>query len=165
MYKKKVFVFIDFNNLIKGVETLGWRLDFNKLFVYLTRKYHAEKAFIFVGYLSGHEEFYKKMRGIGYVLVFKEVYYYQGDIKANVDVDLAVTVVLEIDNFDEAVIISGDGDFGILVDILRKRGKFKFIIAPSSKQCSSILKSAASGSLFFMSSIRQFVCLENEKGP
>lgn len=46
----KTFVFIDASNLFYGGEkSLGWRIDYQKLFQYLKEKYNADKVFYFGG--------------------------------------------------------------------------------------------------------------------
>ena len=40
--------------------------------------------------------------------------------------------------YDQALIVSGDGDFKILVDFLIERGKFAKVLAPNIKYCSSL---------------------------
>lgn len=46
----KTFAFIDASNLFYGgVKSLGWKIDYQKLFVYLQRKYGVEKVLYFGG--------------------------------------------------------------------------------------------------------------------
>jgi uncharacterized LabA/DUF88 family protein len=46
----KTFVFIDASNLFYGGEkSLGWKIDYQKLFQYLKEKYNADKVFYFGG--------------------------------------------------------------------------------------------------------------------
>jgi len=46
----KTFVFIDASNLFYGGEkSLGWKIDYKKLFEYLKEKYNAENVFYFGG--------------------------------------------------------------------------------------------------------------------
>ncbi len=46
----KTFAFIDASNLFYGgVKSLGWKIDYQKLFVYLQRKYSAERILYFGG--------------------------------------------------------------------------------------------------------------------
>jgi len=46
----KTFVFIDASNLFYGGEkSLGWKIDYDKLFQYLKGKYNAENVFYFGG--------------------------------------------------------------------------------------------------------------------
>ncbi|MCX6789432.1 MAG: NYN domain-containing protein [Candidatus Gribaldobacteria bacterium] len=46
----KTFAFIDASNLFYGgVKSLGWKIDYQKLLVYLQRKYNAERILYFGG--------------------------------------------------------------------------------------------------------------------
>jgi hypothetical protein len=42
--------------------------------------------------------------------------------------------------FQECILITGDGDFGCLVEFLKKRDAIKEIIAPNESNCSILLK-------------------------
>ena len=65
--------FIDAQNIYKGVQSDGWSLDWRKFRVYLRDKYHVEKAFIFIGYMSQYQSLYSLLQECGYVLIFKPV--------------------------------------------------------------------------------------------
>ena len=46
---KKVYAFIDSQNLNLGVRSEGWTIDYSKFRLYLRNKYNVDKAFIFIG--------------------------------------------------------------------------------------------------------------------
>ena len=70
--KKRIVVYVDGNNLYKGIKSLGWRLDYTRFFKWLQDKYNIEECFIFLGYVPEYEEaLYKSLRDIGYSLVLK----------------------------------------------------------------------------------------------
>ena len=47
---KKTYAFIDASNLFYGGEkSLGWKIDYLKLFKYLGKKYNTSKVFYFAG--------------------------------------------------------------------------------------------------------------------
>jgi len=54
----KIYVFIDSNNLYLSIKDCGWKLNFEKFYVYLKDKYKVEKVFIFIGYVAGNETLY-----------------------------------------------------------------------------------------------------------
>lgn len=80
------YVFIDAQNLYLGVKKSiykkkkkiysGWEIDYRKLFVFLKEKYEAEKVFLFIGKVDKYKSLYKYLRGIGYILIFKDVSLY-----------------------------------------------------------------------------------------
>ncbi|MBI3559481.1 NYN domain-containing protein [Candidatus Gottesmanbacteria bacterium] len=138
----KRYVFIDSQNLNLGVLSLGWKLDFRKFYIYLKDKYKIKKAIIFIGYIKENQNLYKKLKSFGYDLVFKPTLRSKKEgIKGNVDADLVLHAAkIEYKNYDEAIIVSGDGDFCCLHEDLEKERKLFKIIVPSRKGESSLLK-------------------------
>lgn len=152
MKKEKVYVFIDSQNLNLGVSKdiigcgkrviyKGWRLNYKKLYQYLKDKYRADKVFYFIGYLRKNEWLYKELRGYGFNLIFKPTTRDGiGKPKGNVDAELVLYASsLEYENYDKAVIISGDGDFYCLLKFLKEKRKLLKIVIPNKKSASSLL--------------------------
>jgi uncharacterized LabA/DUF88 family protein len=137
--KHEIYAFIDSQNLNLAIRDLGWKLDFRKFRIYLKDKYKVDKAFLFLGYVKEFENLYKNLRSYGYELVFKPTLGKKGEIKGNCDAELVLHCArIEYDNFDEAIIISGDGDFYCLVDFLKKENKLSKIGIPNKKYFSSL---------------------------
>ena len=135
------YAFIDSQNLNLGVLELGWRLDFERFRIYLKEKYKVDKAFIFIGYLQKNQKLYRRLRSYGYKLIFKPtVRDSSGKAKGNVDAELVLQVMIEFNNFHQAIIVSGDGDFHCLVKYLLRHDKFLRLLAPNFNYCSSLLK-------------------------
>jgi len=87
--------------------------------------------------------FYLKLAKFGYELYLKPVkLYYQEDgttkRKANCDVDMAFYLMKEKDNFDRAIILSGDGDFLPVLKYLKKQGKEIIVLARGSRTAREI---------------------------
>lgn len=139
----KVYAFIDSQNINLGVKSLGWSLDFKRFKIYLKDKYKVEKAFLFLGYIKENEKLYRYLEEIGYILIFKPSVRYKKEggikVKGNVDIELAMTVMLEIKNFKSAIIASGDGDFYTLIKYLKENNKLLKVIVPNNLY-SSLLK-------------------------
>jgi uncharacterized LabA/DUF88 family protein len=127
----------------------GWKLDFKKLRVYLKDKHRVETAFIFIGNLPGNESLYEYLQRAGYVLILKPTTSFKdGDgkmkVKGNVDTDLVLYAsAREIENYDKAVVISGDGDFLSLYEYLTEKGKLGTILIPNKQNYSSLLNKFA----------------------
>ena len=134
-----VYAFIDSQNLNLGTLQDGWKLDFGKFRTYLKNKYHVEKAFLFIGYIKQNEKLYRKLRKFGYEIIFKPVLNHQGKPKGNVDAELVLQTMIEYPNYDNAIIVSGDGDFYCLINHLKRSGKLRKVIVPNQKY-SSLLK-------------------------
>jgi uncharacterized LabA/DUF88 family protein len=139
----KVYAFIDSQNINLGVKSLGWILDFKKFRIFLKDKYKVERAFLFLGYIKENKKMYEYLNKIGYEIVFKPSVKYMKEgkakIKGNVDIELAMTVMLEIKNFRSAIIASGDGDFYTLIKYLKENSKLLKVIVPNNLY-SSLLK-------------------------
>ena len=137
------YAFIDSQNLLMGVRSQGWEIDLKKFKVFLKDKYHVKKTFLFLGYLQENQSYYRILDSIGFELVFKPTVRFKKDgkykVKGNVDIELAIKVFLEYDNFQKAVIVSGDGDFYSLIKHLKKNNKLLRILTPN-RRYSSLLK-------------------------
>ncbi len=153
------YAFIDSQNLNLSIRELGWKLDFGRFRVYLKDKYAVTKAFLFIGYMPGNETLYASLQNMGYICIFKPTLELSdGRVKGNVDAELVLHTMIELKNFDQAVLISGDGDFYCLVEYLLKLGKLKKMVIPNQKQYSGLLKrlSLPDRNIFdFASSLRE----------
>ena len=130
-------------NLYRGKKLIyrGWRMDFKKFKIYLYEKFGVSKVFLFIGYVKNNRSLYKKLKEYGYEIVFKKtVKDEKGKTKGNIDADLVLKVIIEFDNYDKAIIVSGDGDFYCLYKFLAQKNKLGAIIIPNKKSESSLLK-------------------------
>lgn len=135
------YAFIDGQNLHAGVESLGWKLDHKKFREYLKTKFNVTKAYIFVGFLEEQQALYSALQEAGFILHFKPVVRSEDMvIKGNVDADLVLQTMIEFDRFDQAVIVSGDGDFSGLIRHLAATGKLRQVIIPNRRTYSSLFK-------------------------
>jgi len=135
------YAFIDWANLHKGTEELGWSLDYARFRVWLSEKYGITKAYLFLGFIPWEQNFYSQLTEAGFVLVHKDLAYGdKGKIKANCDADLILRAVVDYyeHRFDRAVIVSSDGDFASTISFLRGKDAFFTLISPHSK-CSYLL--------------------------
>ena len=118
------FAFIDSQNLNLSILDQGWRLDFKRFRKYLEDKYGVVKAFLFIGYVPTQQSLYTALQKYGYVVVFKPTLLLsEGRVKGNVDAELVLHAMIEYANYNQAVIVTGDGDFHCLVEYLKKQGK------------------------------------------
>lgn len=123
----------------------GWRLDFEKFRIFLRDKYKVEKAFLFIGNMEGQEELYESMQKAGYELVLKPTTSYTDEegnvaVKGNVDTDLVLyAAAREFNNYDKAIIVTGDGDFLSLLEFLDEKNKLGKIIIPNKVRYSQLL--------------------------
>ncbi|MBI1857018.1 NYN domain-containing protein [Candidatus Saccharibacteria bacterium] len=138
MTKGKNYAFIDSQNLNLGVRSLGWRLDYKKLRLYLKNKHDIEKAFMFIGLVANNQKLYTQLQSAGFILIFKPTvrYFENGKetVKGNVDAELVLhAAAIEYKHYDRAIIVTGDGDFACLVEYLLDNKKLLKIITPTHK--------------------------------
>ena len=110
---------------------------------------------MFIGYMVENESLYELMHEHGYLVVLKptlEVKAQQSQedeqegkdapkpiVKGNIDADLVLYAMKEYDNYDKAVLVSGDGDFFGLVEYLAQQGKLLKLLTPNQRY-STLLK-------------------------
>lgn len=142
--KSKNYAFIDSQNLNLGVRSAGWNLDYRKFRLYLKNKYNVDKAFLFIGHVSGNEALYTDLQKSGYILVFKPTLEIKKNgkaiIKGNVDAELVLHTMIEYRNYQKAIIVSGDGDFHCLIEYLSNNDKLEKLLTPNSKYSSHLRK-------------------------
>ena len=119
-------------------------MDYAKFRLYLKNKYKIEKAFIFIGRIDKNEDLYKSLQKSGYDLIFKPTVRYfdngKETSKGNVDAELVLhSAAVEYENYGQAIIVSGDGDFVCLVEYLIRKNKLLYILTPNRKY-SSLLR-------------------------
>lgn len=68
---KGVYAFIDSQNLNLGTQKMGWKMDWSKLYQYLQKEHGVTRAYLFIGYMSEHEEMYNTLHELGYLVVLK----------------------------------------------------------------------------------------------
>jgi len=99
---------------------------------------------LFIGYKPGNEALYTYLQNIGYVVILKPTMELPDKtVKGNVDAELVLHTMLEYENYDKAIIVSGDGDFHCLVEYLASKSKLFHILAPN-KHYSRLFKKYSS---------------------
>jgi len=156
--KQNNYAYIDSQNLNLGIQSMGWKLDFQKFFCYLKEKYSVTVAYIFIGYIAENQPIYTALQKKGFVLIFKPVIPNKdGKLKGNIDADLVLQTMIDFNKnkFDTAVIVTSDGDFYSLVDYLYENKKLKTVMSPYNETCSSLLKKSSKEKLIYMANLRQ----------
>ncbi len=149
------YAFIDSQNLNLGIKSLGWKLDYRKFRVYLKEKYSVVTAYLFIGYIGENQGLYSFLQKVGYVLVFKPVLLYKdGKVKGNVDAELVLQAMIDYEDFDQAIVVTSDGDFYCLVKYLYEKKKLQTVMSSHVKTCSVLLKRSAREKMVFMDNLR-----------
>ena len=135
------YAFIDSQNLNLSIRDQGWILNFKKFRIYLKDKYNITKAFLFIGYVNENQDLYTSLQEFGYILVFKPTLRLpDGRVKGNVDAELVLQAMIEFENYDRALIVTGDGDFHCLVKYLIKKDKLLKLMIPNRQKYSSLFR-------------------------
>lgn len=146
----KNYCYIDGQNLHLGTASAdpSWTIDLYKFRVYLRDKYNVEKAFYYLGYVQDGlkiEQLYENIQNAGFILVFRQHNAAMiGKKKGNVDSDIIFSVMKRLynkDEFDNILLVSGDGDYKMLIDFLIEEKKLEKILFPNKKFRSSLYNS------------------------
>jgi len=165
---KKNYAYIDGANLHMGIAGFGWKLDYRRFRVWLSEKYGAKNAYIFIGLIPRYKELYKYLQECGFTLIFKEVIYDgNGKPKGNCDADLVLQAVCDTyeNKFNKAIIVSSDGDYASLVKFLQERGKLMTILSPHNKDLCSILLKRINAPIAYLNDQRLILQVRKEKAP
>lgn len=137
------YAFIDAQNIHRGTRAAGWLLNWAQLREYLRTEQRVTKAFLFIGFLEGQEPLYASLKMAGYELIFKPTVKHtvagKTVIKGNVDTDLVLKAMTEWNQFDQAILLSGDGDFLSLLTHLSQAGKLKSVVVSDRRSASKLL--------------------------
>lgn len=153
--QQRVYAFIDSQNLNIGTQKSGWKMDWRKFRQFLADRYGVSKAYMFIGYIPENEDLYEQMHDAGYAVVLKptfdltrpqpEMLEVMGEeqakkvleaeekkpIKGNIDAELVLWAMKEMSSYEQAIIVSGDGDFYCLVEYLDQKGRLRNLLTPS----------------------------------
>lgn len=140
--------FIDGQNLFMGTakrQIDPWKIDLIRFYIYLKRKYSVDEAYYFLGYAQEtNQKLYKEIKDAGFIVMFREHNTAMiGKKKGNVDSDIifnAMKKMYKKENFNKIIIVSGDGDYKLLIDFLIEENRFEKILFPSRKSASSLYK-------------------------
>lgn len=133
----RVMVFIDNANIIHSLSTLGWRLDHKKLKKYFGKHTKLKSIYLYSAFIkkdAKQQVFLEMMSRIGLILRTKEVkFIHQTDgaviLKGDLDIEIAIDMFETLRKFDTAALLSGDSDFAPLVDWLHTKKKRVIVIS------------------------------------
>lgn len=152
------YAFIDSQNVYLSIKSLGWHINWQRFRIYLKEHYSVSKAFLFIGYIEGNNHLYTELQEAGFICIFKPTLTYKdGTVKGNVDAELVLHVMINYQEFDKAVIVTGDGDFYCLVQYLLEQNKLTTVLIPNRDKYSGLLKRFAKKHIAFMNDLEQKV--------
>ncbi len=139
---RKINIYIDGNNLYRGAKELGYEIDYKKFRGWLRQKYNATNIYLFIGLVPSRTKFYEHLQECDFILIFKQTVSVGGVVKGNCDAELVLKTVSDFytKSFDKCILVSGDGDFGCLVEFLQINDVIDRIISPDKNKCSILIR-------------------------
>ncbi len=148
--KRKIGVFIDLQNIYLGVRrsTCGDKVDYRKLKEFLGEMYPDDTVTLCA--FTCHDpsnkaqgDFLNTLAMMGYRVVSKPIKRLpDGNIKANMDLEMAIEVFSQAPFLDEIVLVTGDGDFTVLVNQMCLMGKLVTVIGPDRSTAPELMQAA-----------------------
>jgi uncharacterized LabA/DUF88 family protein len=130
--EERVALFIDGANLYATARTLGFDIDYKRLYNLFAKECRLVRAFYYTALVEDQE--YSPIRPLidwldynGYSMVTKPTKEFtdamgRRKVKGNMDIELAVDMMEMSDRLDHVVLFSGDGDFRSLIEAVQRRG-------------------------------------------
>jgi uncharacterized LabA/DUF88 family protein len=121
-----VGVFVDVSNLFYSAKSAGVEVNYCRLLEHSVAGRDLIRASAYTGVdpeNPNQRKFIDFLRANGYKVLCKDIHKYEGGrIKANLDIEIAVDIMLLSENLDVVVLVSGDGDFVRLVGAIQQKG-------------------------------------------
>jgi len=170
--KENNFAYIDGNNLYRGVNNSGWKIDFFRFRRWLSDKYGVKVAYYFIGLIPKEKDLYEALQKAGFTIIFKEVVYGgDGKPKGNCDADLVLQAARDVyeNSCEKLALITSDGDYAGLVKFLQEKSKLKIILSPSVQEKCSILLKRTNAPITYLNDVKNKISLKDsankEKAP
>lgn len=121
-----VGVFVDVSNLFYSAKSASVEVNYCRLLEHAVAGRDLIRACAYTGVdpdNPNQRKFIDFLRANGYKVVSKDIHKYEGGrIKANLDIEMAVDIMLLSENLDVVVLVSGDGDFVRLIEAIQLKG-------------------------------------------
>lgn len=147
---KRIGVFLDMQNIYLSTKSVFGRGKINlaNLRNYFEKRHFREQDHVtFTAFMSYDPEnnaqvaFLNAISLVGYRVVAKPIQRLpDGTIKANMDLEIAIEIMGQVNNLDEVVLVSGDGDFKVLVDFISRLGKICTVVGPDKQTSLELIR-------------------------
>lgn len=162
----RVGIFVDVPNLVYAAERRKLQIDFGRVLDYFTRDRELVRASAYAPITDDpqakleNQRFVQHFVGYPYRIITKPLKRFaDGSMKANFDIELAIDILTMSDRLDVVVLMSGDGDFRRLVELIASRG-VRVEVAAFSETASAELKAVADLYVDFGAHIEDFKILK-----
>lgn len=147
----RTFIAVDMANLahmLGSVRDKGLDMDYAKLLAWLSQDRTLVMARVYSGLdpdIPSVGGFLRRLQALGYeVLQIQGKTYRDGSVKQpNADSFIITDLLLAADTYDEATLVSGDGDFAYMVKGLLELGKKVRVVSTRSHLAQSLRESGA----------------------
>lgn len=132
----RVSAFVDVQNIYMCVKSVFGhsKINYRVLKDFLTQKGALVKMVAFTCYDPENRsqvDFMHALALMGYRVVAKPLKKMpDGNIKASMDMEMALEILVSAPHLDEIVLVTGDGDFAPIVDHVARMGKIVKVIGP-----------------------------------
>jgi len=138
---ERVSVFVDGANMYYAQKRLGWFIDYRKVLNHFAwqRDCELSEAYYFTGadpQPRGRDSAFREyLNHAGYTVRAKSFKQVTDDAtgdpveKANLDIEIVIDMFNTLSRYDTCVLLSGDGDFERMLEVLRARGKRVVVVA------------------------------------
>jgi uncharacterized LabA/DUF88 family protein len=145
----RIGVFVDAANIELAFDRLQHRVSWKKMLDYLSEGRQLVRA---VAYSPVHDDpgvsietqrFAEPFLNHGYRVVTKPLRRFaDGTIKANVDIEMALDIMEMLERLDVVVLVSGDGDFQRLVEVVQAKGVRVEVVAVGGSTAANLRNAA-----------------------
>ncbi|OLP18427.1 NYN domain-containing protein [Leptolyngbya sp. 'hensonii'] len=129
--KTRLSIFVDGNNMFYAQQKNGWFFDPRRVLGYFTEREDIElvNAFWYTGIKDPQDQrgFRDALISLGYTVRTKILKEYYDDNsgrfsqKANLDIEIVIDMFNTVDQYDQVILFSGDGDFERAIELLRSK--------------------------------------------
>lgn len=154
----RINIYVDGNNLYRSAKNLKFDIDYKKFRGWLRQKYNPRNVYLFIGPVPSRAKYYEYLQECGFILIFKQTVSVEGIVKGNCDAEIVLKTVCDFYDkaFDKCILITGDGDFGCLVEFLKNNSAIREVIAPNEENCSILIKNKNISILFLNDHYHKF---------
>ena len=173
--ENKNIAFVDGQNLYMNTAKKDidpWKIELGRFIIYLEKKYNVDRAYYHLGYTDKkYQDLYEKIQKAGFIIVFKQHSEAMvGLKKGNVDSDIIFSAMKRLykkEDFGKIILVSGDGDYKMLVDFLIEENKFEKILFPDRKFASSLYQKLGSEYFDYLENnhIKEKIELKKKRAP
>ncbi len=126
----RLSIFVDGNNMFYAQQKNGWFFDPRRVLEYFNKpEVKLINAFWYTGLKDPQDQrgFRDALISLGYTVRTKILKEYYDDVsgrysqKANLDIEIVVDMFNTVDQYDQVVLFSGDGDFERAIELLRSK--------------------------------------------